>query len=451
MSGGGPRYLQMQPEPLQLPSMTSSFFFSTSQQGLEFTRIFDELPKAKIISVSRPDPADISPMLLTYTIEFRYKQFKWQLVKKASQVFYLHFALKKRAFIEEIHEKQEQVKEWLQNLGIGDHTGDHAAVVQDDDDDETVPLHHDESARNRDVPSIAALPIIRPALGRQHSMSDQAKVAMQGYLNHFLSNIDMVNSPEVCKFLEVSKLSFSPEYGPKLKEDFVRVKHLTQIPRDDDHTKCCACHWCSCCNDNWQKVWAVLKPGFLALLEGPFDTKPLDIIVFDVLPASDGNGEGRVSLAKEIKERNPLRHSFKVSCGSRSIRLRTKSNAKVKDWVAAINDAGLRPPEGWCHPHRFGSFAPPRGLTEDGSQAQWFVDGLAAFEAIALAIEEAKSEIFICGWWLCPELYLRRPFHAHASSRLDALLEAKAKQGVQVPKFLQMIIYLFYTALLHCY
>ena len=30
-------------------------------------------------------------------------------MKKASQVFYLHFALKKRAFIEEIHEKQELV------------------------------------------------------------------------------------------------------------------------------------------------------------------------------------------------------------------------------------------------------------------------------------------------------------------------------------------------------
>lgn len=36
-------------------------------------------------------------------------QFKWRLLKKASQVFYLHFALKKRAFVEEIHEKQEQV------------------------------------------------------------------------------------------------------------------------------------------------------------------------------------------------------------------------------------------------------------------------------------------------------------------------------------------------------
>lgn len=46
-------------------------------------------------------------------------------------------------------------------------------------------------------------------------------------------------------------------------------------------------------------------------------------------------------------------------------------------------------------------------------------------------------QIFICGWWVCPELYLRRPFHSHASSRVDALLEAKAKQGVQVPLFLK--------------
>lgn len=61
------------------------------------------------------------------------------------------------------------------------------------------------------------------------------------------------------------------------------------------------------------QVWAVLKPGFLALLADPFNTQPLDIIVFDVLPTSDGNGEGRVSLAKEIKERNPLRHAYKVS------------------------------------------------------------------------------------------------------------------------------------------
>lgn len=59
-------------------------------------------------------------------------------------------------------------------------------------------------------------------------------------------------------------------------------------------------------------MWAVLKPGFLALLADPFDTQPLDIIVFDVLPSPGGNGDGRLSLANEMKERNPLRHSFKV-------------------------------------------------------------------------------------------------------------------------------------------
>ncbi|KAL7080895.1 hypothetical protein ACP275_14G006500 [Erythranthe tilingii] len=438
MIGGGPKYVQMQSEaeaeaaPSDFPSMASSFFSFHHHNfpGGESPRIFYELPKATIVQVSRPDAGDISPMLLTYTIEVQYKHFKWDLVKKASQVFYLHFALKKRKFIEEMHEKQEQVKEWLQNLGIGDQAT--AMQYDEEPDDETVPLRGDGSARNRDVPSSAALPIIRPALGRQHSMSDRAKGAMQGYLNHFLSNIDIVNSQEVCKFLEVSKLSFAPEYGPKLKEDYIMVKHLPKILDNAEDRRCCSCQWLCCCRDNWQKVWAVLKPGFLAFLKDPFDPKPLDIVVFDVLPASDGNGEGRVSLAKEVHDHNPLRHYFRVTCGTRSIKLRTKSNAKVKDWVVAINDAGLRPPEGWCHPHRFGSFAPPRGLIEDGSQAQWFVDGSAAFEAIGLAIEEAKSEIFICGWWLCPELYLRRPFHAHASSRLDSLLESKAKQGVQV-------------------
>ncbi|KAL9378910.1 hypothetical protein Peur_027392 [Populus x canadensis] len=394
--------------------------------------IFDELPKATIVSVLRPDTAgDFSPMLLSYTIELQYKQFKWQLLKKASQVLYLHFALKKRALIEELHEKQEQVKEWLHSLGIVDH----AAVMQDADepDDGAVPVHHqEESVRNRDVPSIAALSFLRPALGGQQGISDRAKVAMQNYLNHFLGNLDIVNSPVVCKFLEVSKLSFSREYGPKLKEGYIMAKNLSKISKDDSDITCFPCQWFGFCDNNWQKVWAVLKPGFLALLEDPFNAKIIDILVFDVLPNSNDKGGNQVYLASQIKERNPLYYAFKVSAGNRSINLRSKSGSKVKEWIAAIEDAGLRTSEGWCHSHRYGSYAPQRGLAEDGSQAQWFVDGHAAFEAIASAIENARSEIFITGWWLCPELYLRRPFQDHASSRLDSLLETKAKEGVQI-------------------
>ncbi|XP_050380280.1 phospholipase D zeta 1-like isoform X2 [Argentina anserina] len=396
----------------------------------EMVPIFEELPVATIVSVSRPDTGDISPMLLSYTIEFQYKQFKWRLLKKASQVLYLHFALKKRAIIEEFHEKQEQVKEWLHSIGIADQT----AVVQDDDepDDGAVPLYHEDSVRNRYVPSRAALPIIRPALGSQQSVSDLAKVAMLGYLSHFLGNMDLVNSREVCKFLEVSRLSFLQEYGPKLKEGYVMVKHLPNYSGANSDVASCAGFFLNCCSNNWLKVWAVLKPGFLALLDDPFDTELLDIIIFNAVPSLNGSGGSGKHLASHVKERNPLRYTFTVASGSHSLRFRTTSNAKVKDWVNAINDAGLRPHEGWCHPHRFSSFAPPRGLTDDGSQAQWFIDGEAAFEAIASSIEGAKSEIFITGWWLCPELYLRRPFCSNSSSRLDALLEAKAKEGVQI-------------------
>ncbi|KAL5786767.1 hypothetical protein ACOSQ2_009159 [Xanthoceras sorbifolium] len=419
--------IQYSDHAMNLPRSSSS---SAQCATAEQPRIFEELPKATIVSVTRPDTSDISPMLLSYIIEFHYKQFKWRLVKKASQVLYLHFAVKKRAILDEFHEKQEQVKEWLHSLGIVDQV----AVVQDDDepDDGAVPLHHKESGKNSNVPSSAVFPILRPALGRQQTVSERAKVAMQCYLNHFLGNIDIVNSREVCKFLEVSRLSFAQKYGPKLKEGYVMVKHLSKISRAvTDGKRCTGCCF-GCCNNNWQKVWAVLKPGFLALLEDPFNTKLLDMIVFDILPTVNGNGGSGVHLANQIKESNPLRYAFKVSCGNRSIKFRSTSNGKVKDWVTAINDAGLRPLEGWCHAHRFGSFAPPRGLIEDGSQAQWFIDGQAAFEAIASSIEDAKSEIFITGWWLCPELYLRRPFENHSSSRLDALLEAKAKQGVQI-------------------
>ncbi|GAB4855615.1 Phospholipase D zeta 1 [Ancistrocladus abbreviatus] len=413
--------------------------FHSSEQSMSFRQrsemttspIFEELPKATIVSVSRPDASDITPLLLSYTIEVQYRQFKWCLQKKASQVIYLHLALKKRALIEEFQEKQEQVKEWLQNIGVGDHTAPMHAHDNESDDD-AVHFNKEGSSKHRYVPSRAALSVIKPALGRQQTVQDKAKVSMQGYLNHFLSNLDIVNSREVCKFLEVSKLSFVEDYGPKLKEDYLLVKNLHKVLKKDVDLQCFSCRWCNCCNSNWRKTWAVLKPGFLAFLEDPFDTKLLDIIIFDILPASSITSDEKAHLADVIKERNPLHCAFKVSCGNQTVRLRTSSGNKVRDWICAINDSAQRPPEGWSHPHRFGSFAPPRGLTGDRSEAQWFIDGQAAFEAIASSIENAKSEIFITGWWLCPELYMRRPFHDHSSSRLDALLEARAREGVQI-------------------
>lgn len=57
----------------------------------------------------------------------------------------------------------------------------------------------------------------------------------------------------MCKFLEVSRLSFSEEYGPKLKEGSVMVKHLSNISKTDDAIHCTGCCF-SCCSNKWQKV-----------------------------------------------------------------------------------------------------------------------------------------------------------------------------------------------------
>lgn len=84
----GPRYVQMKSEPAtprnhhyqqHHQSMLSSFFSFTQGVTPEGTRIFEELPTATIISVSRPDAGDISPVLLSYTIDFQYKQARIHL------------------------------------------------------------------------------------------------------------------------------------------------------------------------------------------------------------------------------------------------------------------------------------------------------------------------------------------------------------------------------------
>lgn len=41
--------------------------------------IFEELPQATVVSVSRPDTGDISPILLSYTIELQYKQVSFSV------------------------------------------------------------------------------------------------------------------------------------------------------------------------------------------------------------------------------------------------------------------------------------------------------------------------------------------------------------------------------------
>lgn len=63
---------------------------------------------------------------------------------------------------------------------------------------------------------------------------------------------------------------------------------------------------------------------------------------------------------------------------------------------------------------------------------KWYVDGCSYMWAVSLALEHAQHSIWILDWWLSPELYLRRPPAKNEQYRLDKLLFAAAKRGVQV-------------------
>jgi len=89
-TGSDSRYFQMQSE------HPNSFSLSLRPEP---TRIFDQLPKASIVQVSRPDAGDISPMLLSYTIEFQYKQARSPSKFLRFVVFVVSFGLRLKSSV----------------------------------------------------------------------------------------------------------------------------------------------------------------------------------------------------------------------------------------------------------------------------------------------------------------------------------------------------------------
>ncbi|KAL2206587.1 putative phospholipase PldA [Sarocladium strictum] len=95
-----------------------------------------------------------------------------------------------------------------------------------------------------------------------------------------------------------------------------------------------------------------------------------------------------------------------------------------------------------CDSNRFQSYFPVR----DGNHVKWYVDGRDYFWAVSIALEQAKESIYICDWWLSPELFLRRPPYHKQEYRLDQILKRKAEAGVKI----YVIVYKEVEAALTC-
>jgi phospholipase D1/2 len=122
-------------------------------------------------------------------------------------------------------------------------------------------------------------------------------------------------------------------------------------------------------------------------------------------------------------------HSLEIKNMHRSIILKCKNSYQQKEWLDKINEMIITTAKEFHHKQylRYESFAPIR----KNQLCRWFLNGSTYMMQVMNGLNNAKEEIFIADWWLCPELYLKRPTD-DLQYRLDKILHKKAKEGVKI-------------------
>ena len=267
----------------------------------------------------------------------------------------------------------------------------------------------------------------------------------------------------VLEMLEVGTTTFNPTMGKSLKEGWVNIKIRTRSAKaleriselelktrtrvgdlDDRHgARECSCDFmcfgCICVvrkpqmiYKRWRRRWAVLKSTCIAFYTSPFANTPREVVMFD---------EG-TTMEKGFMKTGEA-NAIMLRTFTWVVKMRTSNKDTRKMWFARLEHA-LDHGEGYSllTRKRFDSFAPQRLLK---ARAQWFVDGAAYFSALYDALKSARSQIFIAGWWVCPDLYLKRPASEHPDSQLCQILKERAEAGVQIFvmmfKEIRMVLY----------
>lgn len=207
----------------------------------------------------------------------------------------------------------------------------------------------------------------------------------------------------------MSHLSFVTELGAKNKEGLIK-KHAFSI------------RFCSSASASLNYFsssrWLIIKDTWVAYLDpktGELRTVLLVDKLFKVRNGLENTGERSGLIIENL---------------SKTLFVKCYNEKRANEWRYAIQHMLNTTGKEFCsiEPLRFESFAPIRF----NSAIKWFVDGAGYMESIADSIESATEEIFITGFFLSPEIYLKRPVLVGDKWRLDKLLKQKAEQGVKI-------------------
>jgi phospholipase D1/2 len=131
---------------------------------------------------------------------------------------------------------------------------------------------------------------------------------------------------------------------------------------------------------------------------------------------------------KKVKKPNGL-NSIELKNSQNKLVLKFSNSGQQKNWFNKLTNM-INNSAKYFHNSDLllnDSFAPLR----DNQLCQWFINAEQYMEAVMLALYHAKEEIYITDWWLCPELFLKRP-SIDPEHRLDKILLKKANEGVRV-------------------
>lgn len=258
---------------------------------------------------------------------------------------------------------------------------------------------------------------------------------------NFLTNLQDHQSLQ--NFLKFSVHSLRRRLPVVIKEGnaMCRVNGRSEFESDqhDSSTQieggCCRCSIEFGFDRKWHRRWCVLRStgiSFFRYAPGAKDKSPTHIILFDnTFYASKGGGSVVIDAASGPSP------TLLVAGSNAMCELAFSTVHDRDEWYKAFqfmiansnnnnigngNNRNNNNSEngGWTTEHRFGSFAPRRstdnlmlGVPPKQKQAsvpsaRWILNGRSYYALVADAISKAKSEVFITGWFLTPEILLTR-------------------------------------------
>jgi phosphatidylserine/phosphatidylglycerophosphate/cardiolipin synthase-like enzyme len=256
-----------------------------------------------------------------------------------------------------------------------------------------------------------------------------ARLDYEEYVNCILQIIDMLNTllgyrkirDQIffLEFLEISRHSFDCfNEGNKPKEGYIKKRAGS---RSHSFLFNCLCGYLiNCCCNKFQVRWFVLKDDMICYLDSSSDNIGKDVFWFDQ----------ELILQKDFDGKNTLG----LINGTRTLILKFSQSYEREIWYDLIQtkiqlyQSSVK--------NLYDSFANEKNFCN----AKWFVDADSYFEDLHEKLMSAKESIYIAGWWVSPEIFLKRPINlktAEESSaanpvRLMDILKQKAEEGVMI-------------------